>query len=126
MKMPLSLATLLLIGATMVGCQSGSKSGKAAPITTEGLNHLRATFTQTDAGARLGSVEAVLESSMYLTVGQIDPADFPVGTAVAIIDSTGKPLTNGEVVRTFESAVHVRYEKSTKRAPKVGDVAVRF
>ena len=78
-------------------------------------------------GARVGSVDAVLDSGMFLTVGEINMADFPEGTAVAIVDSNRQVVANGTVVRTFERSVHVQYEKKAgQRLPRVGDVAVKF
>jgi hypothetical protein len=122
-----TLLTLTIAAATLVGCQARPQApAAAAPVSAQQLQDLRTAFTQADANARLGSVDAVLESSAYLTVGQIDPADFPVGTAVAIIDANRQVIANGEVVRTFDQTVHVRYEKAGARAPQVGDVAVRF
>lgn len=128
MKTLLTLATLMVAGATIVGCQSSKpKPQPSMPITGEALNQLRAEFMQADQNAKLGSVDAVLPSSAYLTVGQINPSQFPVGTAVVIIDSNRQVIAEGNVVRTFEDTVHVHYEtKSGKRAPQVGDVAVTF
>lgn len=125
MKSPFKIATLVLCGAIMVGCQSQSRTSPSQPISAEGLERLRSEFAIADPSARVGAVEAVLPSSMYLTVGQISVADFPEGTAVSIVDSNRQVVTYGVVVKTFESSVHVKYDKSA-RAPKVGDVAVHF
>jgi hypothetical protein len=128
MKTLLTLATLMVAGATIVGCQSNRpKPQPSTPITGEALNKLRSEFMQADQNAKLGSVDAVLPSQAYLTVGQINPSQFPVGTAVVIIDSNRQVIAEGNVVRTFEETVHVHYEaKSGKRPPRVGDVAVTF
>ena len=126
MKTLLKLATLTIAGAMFVGCQSKPKMAPTQPVSAQELDTLRGAFTQADPNARLGSVDAVLEAESYLTVGQINPADFAVGTAVAIIDSNRKTVANGEVVRSFADTVHVRYEKAGTRPPRVGDVAVRF
>jgi hypothetical protein len=127
MKSLLTFATLALAGVMLVGCQSSSKSMPSHPISAESLELLRAEFVRADAGARLGSVDEVKESAMYLAVGQISGTDFPTGSVVAIIDSNKQVVAIGTVEQTFPSTVHVKYEKKAgQRSPKVGDVAVKF
>lgn len=127
MKTLLTLATLALAGATMIGCQSSSKTMASHPISGDVLEQMRAEFAITDAGVKLGSVDDVLPKEMLVKVGQVSAADFPMRTAVAIIDSNKQVVANGTVVEVFDTAVHVKYEaKNAARPPMVGDVAVKF
>ena len=127
MKTLFTFATLTLAGIISVGCNTSTKPMPSQPISMEALEQLRAEFTQADAGARVGSVDDVKEPAMYLAVGQIRGADFPVGSALAVIDSNKQVIAVGTVEQTFETVVHVKYEKkSGQRAPMVGDAAVKF
>jgi ABC-type amino acid transport substrate-binding protein len=127
MKTLLTFATLALAGALLAGCQAPTKVLPSHPVSSEVLAQLQAEFAQADAGARVGSVDDVKADVMYVAVGQISGSDFPIGTAVAIIDSNKQVIALGTVKQTFESTVHVKYEKkSGQRDPKVGDAAVKF
>lgn len=127
MKTLLTFATLALAGVMLVGCNSSTKSMPSHAISAESLEQLRAEFTRADPGARVGGVDDVKEPVMYLAIGQIRGADFPVGSVVAVIDSNKQVIAVGTVEQTFDSTVHVKYEKKTgQRSPMVGDAAVKF
>jgi hypothetical protein len=127
MKTLLTFATLTLAGTLLVGCQAPNKSMPSHPVSSDVLTRLQAEFAQADAGAKVGSVDDVKADVMYLAVGQISGSDFPVGTVVAIVDSNKQVIALGTVEQTFDSTVHVKYEKKAgQRTPMVGDVAVKF
>jgi hypothetical protein len=122
------LATACLAGGFLTGCQSPPKDTSAPPANEETLRLIRQSFTATDPKAIVGLVIAVLPDQMYAAVGDIDVKDFTEGEVVTFIDSNKNPLENGIIKKVTSDALHVQYEAPGpgSRAPKVGDLAVRF
>ncbi len=122
------LAGGLLTGGLLSGCQAPPKDTSAAPANEETLRLIRQSFTATDPKAIVGLVIAVLPDQMYAAVGDVDVKDFSEGEVVTFIDSNKNPLENGIIKKVTSDALHVQYEmpRPGSRAPKVGDLAVRF
>jgi len=110
------------------GCQTPVKETAAAPADEETLRLVRQSFTASDPSAIVGLVIAVLPDPMYAAVGDVDVKDFNEGDAISFIDSNKKFLVNGVVKKVTSDALHIQYEPPApnSRAPKVGDLAVRF
>ena len=110
------------------GCQAPAKNSNAAPADEETLRLVRQSFTASDPTAIVGLVIAVLPDQMYAAVGDVDVKDFNEGDAISFIDSNKKFLVNGVVKKVTSDALHIQYEPPApnSRAPKVGDLAVRF
>jgi hypothetical protein len=119
------LASLLAI---LGGCQTPAKTTVAPPADDDTLRLARQSFTATDPKAIVGLVIAVLPNQMYAAVGDIDVKDFTEGEVVSFIDSNKKFLVNGVIKKVTDDALDVQYEApaADSRAPKVGDLAVRF
>jgi hypothetical protein len=127
--MALSLVLAYSIAAVLLGgCQTAPKATAAPPADEETLRLIRQSFTATDPKAIVGLVVAVLPDQMYAAVGDVDVKDFTQGEAITFIDSNKKPLANGVVKKVTADALDVQYEAPIPngRAPKVGDLAVRF
>ena len=110
------------------GCQAPPKDTSAPPANDETLHLIRQSFTATDPKAVVGLVIAVLPDQMYAAIGDIDVKDFSEGEVVSFIDSNKKFLVNGVVKKVTDDALDVQYEMpaADSRAPKVGDLGVRF
>jgi hypothetical protein len=98
------------------------------PANDDTVRLIRQSFTATDPKAIVGLVIAVLPDQMYAAVGDIDVKDFSEGEAISFIDSNKKFLVNGVVRKVTADALDVQYEAPgpNSRAPKDGDLAVRF
>ncbi len=110
------------------GCQAPVKDSAAPPADEETLRLVRQSFTASDPTAIVGLVIAVLPDQMYAAVGDVDVKDFSEGDAISFIDSDKKFLVNGVVKKVTADALHIQYvpPAPNSRAPKVGDLAVRF
>jgi hypothetical protein len=110
------------------GCQAPPKPMSAPPADDETLRLIRQSFTAVDPTASVGLVIAVLPDQMWASVGDVDVNDFKAGDAVSFIDSNKKFLVNGLVKEITPNSLAIQYETpaADSRAPKVGDLAVRF
>jgi hypothetical protein len=110
------------------GCQAPVKNTTAPPADEETLRLVRQSFTASDPTAIVGLVIAVLPDQLYAAVGDVDVKDFNEGDAISFIDSDKKFLVNGVVKKVTSDALHIQYQPPApnSRAPKVGDLAVRF
>jgi hypothetical protein len=122
------VVALCCASGLLTGCQTPPKDTAAPPADEETLRLIRQSFTATDPKAIVGLVTAVLPDQMYAAVGDVDVKDFNEGEVVTFIDSNKQPLVNGVIKKVTADALHVQYEKPAtgSRAPKVGDLAVRF
>jgi hypothetical protein len=117
-----------IVGGLIGGCQAPPKDTAAVPANDDTVRLIRQSFTATDPKAIVGLVIAVLPDQMYAAVGDIDVKDFSEGEAISFIDSNKKFLVNGVVRKVTADALDVQYEAPgpNSRAPKDGDLAVRF
>lgn len=126
---PIRLLTILTSAALFVGCAADSRSsagqGDQPVLTPERVAEIRATYQQVNPDTRVGYVNALLPDSSLASVTDIPIEDFATGDAVTFIDQQEQVVANGRVVNIVSGDAHVKFEP-TKRAPQIGDLAVKF
>jgi hypothetical protein len=124
----LTCGLIMVAGLLLGGCQAPPKDTTAPPANEETVRLIRQSFTASDPKAVVGLVIAVLPDQMYAAVGDVDVKDFSEGEVLSFIDSNKKFLTNGTIKKVTSDALNIQYEVPGpgSRAPKVGDLAVRF
>ena len=109
------------------GCASGRKVTAARPSrpSMAASQQMRDKLVHADPNARVGFVTDTLPAAQLVEVSDVPLQDFTPGDAVMIVDGNGQPVTDGTVARVTSRTVHVQYTPGGKRAPAVGDLAVR-
>ena len=126
-----SSASLLAGLLVVAGCQSKPKGDPApagVPMTAADIESLRAEYQRTDPGVRVALVTEVLPAGEgdYLRAAATDAGDFPVGSAVTIVDRDSNPLAFGTVVRAGSGHLDATFKPSGKRRPTAGDAVAKF
>ena len=124
-------AGMLLTAALLAGCAAKrppARDPEAAAASEETVRMIRQSFQQADPDARVGVVLATLPESRLAAVGDVDVKEFHEGDAITFIDTMQRPLVNGRVLEITNSQLNVKYENPGRgeRAPREGDLAVRF
>ena len=124
--MKFRLMVVALYGLGVLGC--GSRASSSEPARTQRLCEIREVLQQADRDALVGRVVAVLPDLPFAAVGDIPVERFQRGEPITFIDANRKRLTNGIVRNMSDTRLHVEFDKPPRngRAPRVGDLAVRF
>ncbi|HEX8325528.1 MAG TPA: hypothetical protein VF595_16620 [Tepidisphaeraceae bacterium] len=120
------IAAFALSVALICGCASRQNSASMSPSpTAEQIESIRNAYRVSFPNARVGVVSAVLGDQPFAFVSQIDTGVVQEGQIVTFLDAEQTVLTNGSVVKVEPEGLTVRFEPG-KRAPRVGDAAVKF
>jgi hypothetical protein len=126
LRLTLMLASML----TLIDCGWGCAAKKSAPpASRETLAAVRQHMAAADPNALVGLVIAVEPGGQpFAAVSDMPAKEFREGEPITFIDSNRKYLTNGFVRRITEDTLHVEWVKpgSDGRAPRAGDLAIRF
>ena len=128
MNCPRTVALCLLAAVLFGGCTSQKKEPEAklppAPISDDAL----AAYRKKHPEALIGRVVAVRPEDRLLAAGDIPVAEFKRGDAVIILGADQEQIATGDVVSMGNNWIHVHYEEAAvgQRAPKLGDLVVRF
>jgi hypothetical protein len=123
------LVGLMLAAGVLTGCVTKSKPvATAPPADTFSLQNITSQVHVLDPDAKVGLVTDVLPGENLAQVSDVNTADFKEGDNLVFIDTNQKTLTSGKVVRIVPDAIHVKYDAppADGRAPKKGDIAVKF
>ena len=118
---------LCLLGALFGGCtQKSEPAPKPAPASIS--DDVVAAYRKKHPEALIGRVVAIRPEDRLLAAGDIPVADFKRGDAVVILGSDQEQIATGDVVSMGNNWIHVQYGASAsgQRAPKLGDLVVRF
>jgi len=118
----------LVSTALLSGCSSNNKPA-SAPASRETLNMIREQMAAADPNAMVGLVSEVEKSGKpFAAVTDLPTKDFHEGEPLTFIDSNRQYLTNGIVRRITDDTLHVEWVKPGPdgRAPRAGDLAIRF
>ena len=108
------------------GCMTKPKAGSMSDApSSEMAGQIRASYKTTFPDARVGVVTAVLGDSPYALVGEVDTAASREGDVFSFLDAGETVVASGKVVKVEAGDLTVRFVPG-KRAPLVGDVAVKF
>jgi hypothetical protein len=113
--------------ACAAGCAGKAQNG--TPPSPAELAAIRQQITTANPQALVGVVTAVEPKGRpFAAVGDVPTADFHDGEPISFMDKKQDLLTHGIVRRILPDVVHVQWypPSSDKRAPRVGDLAVRF
>jgi len=119
-------AGLVLVLFAIVGCAQDKNDVPASPQV---LAAIRKQVTATNPQAIVAAVTAVEPGGRpFAAVGDVPTAQIHEGEPITFMDSNQNMLTHGIVRRILPNAVHVQWYPPTggQRAPRVGDVAIRY
>lgn len=119
----ISLSIVLIGGCTTRESRTATDRVDAAIVASA-----RAQLTRADPSAIVGVVMQSLPRERFAAVGDVPVDEFRVGEVVTFIDVEQRQLTHGVVRRITSDTLHVEFEPPPRggRAPRVGDLAVRF
>ena len=119
-------AGLVLVLFAIVGCAQDKNDVPASPQV---LAAIRKQVTATNPQAIVAAVTAVEPGGRpFAAVGDVPTAQIHEGEPITFMDSNQNMLTHGIVRRILPNAVHVQWYPPSggQRAPRVGDVAIRY
>jgi hypothetical protein len=122
------IIVLALSAGLLAGCARTPRESETPPTASrDKVQELRDSYTRSDPNVRVGVVTSVLPEERLASVGDVSLDDFQDGQGLTFIDTNGKTLTYGHIVRITQSSLHVRYNAPGPdgRAPQKGDLAVR-
>lgn len=122
------IIVLALSAGLLAGCTRTAREPEAPPTASrDKVQALRESYMRSNPNVRVGVVTNVLTEERLASVGDVSLDDFQDGQGLTFIDSSGKTLTYGHIVRITQSSLHVRYNAPAAggRAPQKGDLAVR-
>jgi hypothetical protein len=117
------------IAVTLVGCAAReSREDFSPPTDVAMVAAVRQQILQNDPYVIVGFVTQTLPRERFAAVGDVPLDQFRVGQIVTFMDIRQKPLTRGVIRRITSTELHVEYDKPPfgARAPRVGDLALRF
>lgn len=117
-----------LVGSSLAGCGGSSRSDSMPPVDMPMLAAARQDIQRSDPSALVGFVTEALPKERLVAVGELPVNQFRVGQVVMFVDVNQKRLTSGVVKRITTDELHIQYQPPPKdgRAPRMGDLAVRF
>jgi len=123
--------TGLVLGSLIVGCVSKPVPPPPPPplppvVTPASLESIRNAYMKANPNDKVGLVTQVLESDLFAAVGEVNSKDFAEGSILTFVDADGGFVAHGVVIKSLESEVHVKFDVAGGRAPRVGDLAIRF
>lgn len=117
----------LLTAMPLTGCQNKPREG--APASPQVVRAIRQQINATNPDAIVGVVIAIEPKGRpFAAVGDVPAEQFHAGDPMTFIDSNNNQLTHGIVRRIVGNTVHVQWypPPTDQRAPRVGDLAVRY
>lgn len=123
------------VGVAVIG--AGFLAGCQARVTEEPVvepppparlpDDARERYQKLYPDAQIGRVIATLPGERLAAVADVPVQQFRRGDALTFIGAEGT-LVSGEVVAVVQDTLHVRYTapEGERRAPVVGDLAIRF
>jgi hypothetical protein len=122
------MVALCLLGAVLFsGCTREKPPEAKAPPATIG-DDVVAAYRKKHPEALIGRVMAIRPEDRLLAAGDVPVADFKRGDAVVILGAEQEQIATGDVVSIGNNWIHVQYSETAvgQRAPKLGDIVVRF
>jgi hypothetical protein len=124
---PSSLCCGAIAAMLLLGCENKAREG--TPASPQVVVAIRKEITASNPDALVGVVIAVEPKGRpFAAVSDVPAEQFREGDPMTFIDSNNNQLTHGIVRRIVGNMVHVQWYPPLKdqRAPRVGDLAVRY
>ncbi|MGF1634013.1 MAG: hypothetical protein ACFCVE_09220 [Phycisphaerae bacterium] len=124
----LAVAPVLLLAATLPGCQADGDNGQAVQVQAgPELDSFRNSLQDQNPNYRIGFVNETLPELPFASVGRIPVSDFKGGELITFLDpGTRQSIATGEVIRVEDDALYVEFEPypgTLGRRPVPGDWA---
>ena len=116
-----------VVAMLLAGCENKAREG--APASPQVVNAIRRQITATNPDALVGVVIAIEPKGRpFAAVSDVPVEQFHEGDPMTFIDSNNNQLSHGIVRRIVGNNVHVQWYplRKDQRAPRVGDLAVRY
>jgi hypothetical protein len=124
-----SVGIVLLIACVSIACVGCAQNKADAPASPAVVRAVRQKLTKTNPQVLVGAVTAVEPNGKpFAAVGDVPAAQFHVGEPIAFLNANQEVLTHGIVRRILPDSIHVQWypPRGEGRAPRVGDLAVRY